>query len=315
MPECEPWIYCDPITHAPYLPADGVPFSSEYELRAAEFAVHPQGFPIFVPGAALEHDEYANGDPYSVAAGLELQPAFQQRRLETTVELAGIALGQGSTQRTSKDDDDPSNAFILDVACGEGHITRALRAAYPVTHVWGVDYSVRAIEAAARAECQFACADAHRLPFGEGQFRVIVLNNIWEHVPDPLVLVAEAKRVLRHDGSIIISTPSRYRLRNIGRVLIGKPVSFMSPLHVTEYTVGQIKEQLQFAGLTVQVVDRPLRGKAKGFSRKFAFGVVAPILRGVTRAIGSHHSWEQTVFYVAQKEPKATSGALQSSHV
>ena len=100
---------------------------------------------------------------------------------------------------------------------------------------------------------------------------------------------------------MIISTPSRYRFRNMVRVCLGLPVVFMSKLHVTEYTIGQVLEQLRYAGMDAKVIDEPLRGPTGGILRFIAFKLVVPTIRMVLRLIGSHHSPEETVFYLARK--------------
>jgi len=77
---------------------------------------------------------------------------------------------------------------------------------------------------------------------------LFVCNNLWEHVADPLNLLSEISRITKARGKLCISTPSRYRLHNLVAALRGRPIEFMSEHHVTEYTVGQVKEQLAFGG-------------------------------------------------------------------
>ena len=129
----------------------------------------------------------------------------------------------------------------------------------------------------------------------------MLCNNLWEHVPDPLRLLESVKRILKPAGYVIISTPSRYRFRNMVRVSLGLPVVFMSKLHVTEYTVGQVLEQLRFSRMKAMVFDEPLQGPAGGVFRFIAFKLAVPMIRMMLRIVGSHHSPEETVFYLAQK--------------
>ncbi|MBK8401756.1 MAG: hypothetical protein IPL29_12075 [Propionivibrio sp.] len=75
----------------------------------------------------------------------------------------------------------------------------------------------------------------------------------------------------------------------------------MSKLHVTEYSVGQVLEQLRFAGMEAKIVDEPLQGPTGGVLRFVAFKLAVPIIRGILRLVGSHHSPEETVFYLARK--------------
>lgn len=264
--------------------------------KEARFSFHPLGFPVFLgPEELALSDEYREGDPYSAAEGLEKWPAFQNRRLQMTLQLMEEAL--------DKLDTGDGAPCVLDIACGVGIITAAIKNRFPGTEVFGIDYSLSAIEEAARthAEIEFAVGDAYRLPYAPGCVDVAVLNNIWEHVPDPLHLLECVKRVLRPGGYVIISTPSRYRFRNMVRVCFGMPVVFMSKQHVTEYTVGQVLEQLRFAGMDARIVDEPLKGPSGGVLRFIAFKLAVPVVRMVLRLVGSHHSPEETVFYLARK--------------
>ncbi len=59
--------------------------------------------------------------------------------------------------------------------------------------------------------------DAHRLPFRDGAFDVVVSDNTLEHFRHPDRAVAEARRVLRPNGRFVIAVP------------------FMHPFHGTDY--------------------------------------------------------------------------------
>ena len=287
--------YYDAARHQPLTIGEGCSLDrwmSGHE--GTTFAFHPNGFPVFLkPAEIAASDEYRDGDPYCASEGLEKWPAFQNRRVHTTLKLVEEALGARSR-----------DACILDVACGEGVITSEIKKRFPTAEVCGIDYSLSAIEVASRrhSDIEFAVGDAYRLPYRPELFDVAVLNNIWEHVPDPLRLLEGIKRVLKPEGYVIISTPSRYRLRNMVRVSLGLPVAFMSTRHVTEYTVGQVLEQLRFAGMDAKVIDEPLRGPAGGLLRFMAFKMAVPAVRLMLRVAGSHHSPEETVFYLARRQ-------------
>jgi hypothetical protein len=70
----------------------------------------------------------------------------------------------------------------------------------------------------------------------------------------------------------------------------------MSQHHVTEYTVGQIKEQLAYGGFQVKkVVSRPISaGSLKANIARMVFSKLISM-------VGSHHQLEETVFYLAQE--------------
>ena len=70
----------------------------------------------------------------------------------------------------------------------------------------------------------------------------------------------------------------------------------MSERHVTEYTVGQVKEQFRFGGYdVVRAYSRPETG-----SRWMVRAAKMVISAGLALA-GSHHKLEGTVFYLARR--------------
>lgn len=262
--------------------------------KEAKFAIHPQGFAIFLDSSEIaSSDEYEEEDPYGVQEGLIKYGPFQQRRFKFTIDLIKKALEKK----------DSSTIRILDLGCGEGHITAEIAKEFPAVNVSGLDYSISAVTDAHESfkNIDFIVADAYAPPYPSEHFDVVVLNNIWEHVPDPLRLLKSIKRILVPGGHVIISTPSRYRLRNLVRILFGKPVVFMSKHHVTEYSVGQVIEQLSFMGFDTKVYSDRLRGPAGGLMRFIAFKMAIPVLNLFLRLVRSHHSLEETVFYLGKK--------------
>ncbi|MCH8853186.1 MAG: methyltransferase domain-containing protein [Planctomycetes bacterium] len=255
----------------------------------AHFWIHPDGFPVFLSGSELRaSDEYANGDPYAV--GADLESAFQRRRRDVTIQLIS--------------ENCRSRAYVLDVGCGEGHITEEIRRVDGVRLVCGLDYSLSAIATAARGspDIEYCVADAHQLSYSDEFFDVVVCNNLWEHVADPLALLREVGRVVKPRGHVIISTPSRFRFGNILNVLRGRPPELMSRHHITEYTVGQVREQLTSGGFDLVNISSPvIRPKADGVMSFIAYRVLKPILATYLRRIESEHSLESTVFFVARK--------------
>ena len=261
---------------------------------SAKFALHESGFPVFLrPSEIDDRDEYGEDDPYDVLDGSGEMTTFHQCRLSGTVHLL-----EEATRRVR------TCPKILDLGCGQGHITAQIQRRFPAAEVSGLDASISAIAAAKKAyeQIDFVVADAYRPPYSPGYFDIVVCNNIWEHVPDPLRLLEAVKRILSREGVLIISTPSRYRLGNIARVLVGKPVEFISPHHVTEYTVGQVIEQLRFGGFDAKVFNEPWRvANSSGVLKLGVRKVVRPLVQAYLKMIRSHHSLEWTVFYIAQR--------------
>jgi SAM-dependent methyltransferase len=95
-------------------------------------------------------------------------------------------------------------ASVLDVGAGTGAATRAARAR-GATRVVAVDsaFGMLAVDAPRRPPA--AVADARALPLRAGAFDVVVAAFSLNHVDDPAIALAEAARVVRRGGAIVVT--------------------------------------------------------------------------------------------------------------
>jgi len=96
---------------------------------------------------------------------------------------------------------DRSFGRILDIGCNRGDIYNGTSHA---PNVMGVDLDLWAPEYG----LGFRHADAHFLPFKDGEFDVVVLGEVLEHVYDPVKVLSEARRVA--SKFVLISVPYEY---------------------------------------------------------------------------------------------------------
>jgi SAM-dependent methyltransferase len=89
---------------------------------------------------------------------------------------------------------------LLDVACGPGLLSA--EAVKRGASVIGVDFAPNMIAIARRQcpEAEFQEADAENLPFGDGQFDIVICSLGILHFPNPEKAIAEAFRVLKTGG-------------------------------------------------------------------------------------------------------------------
>ncbi|GIH11063.1 hypothetical protein Rhe02_91300 [Rhizocola hellebori] len=91
---------------------------------------------------------------------------------------------------------------LLDVGCGTGSFLRRLANAGHLGRLAAVDTSPAAIAALADvAAVSVHLADAQALPFPDGSFDVVTERHMLYHVPDPVLAIQEAYRVLRSGGT------------------------------------------------------------------------------------------------------------------
>jgi SAM-dependent methyltransferase len=118
-------------------------------------------------------------------------------------------------------------AATLDLGCGEGYGTAMLARAGAQWCV-GVDVSHDSVRRAharyGSDSVSYAVSDAVGLPFADDAFDLVVCFEVVEHLLRPQRLLAECRRILKPEGTLVISTPNR--------LLTGARSKF----HVTEYS-------------------------------------------------------------------------------
>jgi SAM-dependent methyltransferase len=96
---------------------------------------------------------------------------------------------------------------ILDVGCGLGFYVRRLRDFSE--DVYGVDVDPANVAEASETLPNIQVAPAENLPFANDFFDVVLSHEVLEHVDDDRQAVAEAIRVLKPGGRLVIFVPNR----------------------------------------------------------------------------------------------------------
>ena len=139
---------------------------------------------------------------------------------------------------------------VLDVACGTGY-GAGYMAEKGAGQVVGADMSMAAVDYAwerfgENNKARFVCADAIRLPFADNAFDFVVSFETIEHIRQYRKFLAECRRVLKEDGSLICSTPNR----RIFSPNLAKPIN---TFHVKEFWPEEFYRLLRrcFADITL----------------------------------------------------------------
>lgn len=151
-----------------------------------------------IHGSDFYDEAYAAHGPLSPKASGYLSAGWFRREREVVLETARAA-------SSSPEAAGP----IADLGCGVGLMTGPL--AGRGIRVVGLDFNRTACEAAARAGLVGVRGDALRLPFREGAFALSMsVEVIQQHDPDAAAaLVAEAARIVRPGGKMVIVWPNR----------------------------------------------------------------------------------------------------------
>jgi SAM-dependent methyltransferase len=135
----------------------------------------------------------------------------------------------------------------LDLGCGDGTLTAELQAA----ELTGADVSAVALERAGRrlgpdARLTELEPDGP-LPFGDGEFELVLCAETIEHVRDVQLLLSEARRVLRPGGTLALTTPAARPLM--------RPPHPLSP-HLRFLTRRSLRELLGELGFELRSLER-----------------------------------------------------------
>lgn len=211
-----------------------------------------------------------------------------------------------------------SSDAVIDIGCGAGYGTRLL--SNRARHVTGVDVSTDAVTAARAAygsdACVFSAYDGVRLPFVNAQFDAATSFQTLEHVIDDSRFVADAGRVLKPGGLLVLTTPNRTtRLRDGQRP--------WNRFHVREYSSRQLESLLSESFGTVRMlgvranvrmeqVENARVASAQRIARLDPLGIrrfVAPLAVAITspRPVPAVGAWPHKVsdFYATEEDRDA----------
>lgn len=176
--------------------------------------------------------------------------------------------------------DQSSGRRLLEIGCGSGQGLAYLSEVASLT--CGTDYYiplVREARTAAPSTVPVLAVDAHRLPFADSSFDVVLLFEMIYYLRDFAQVLLECHRVLADDGVVLICSANP------------EPRGFNpSPYSERYYTVDQLKEALQAAGYVAEtfaafeVKTSGLRAKMFGLARRIVAGtrVVPKTMKGKT---------------------------------
>jgi 2-polyprenyl-3-methyl-5-hydroxy-6-metoxy-1,4-benzoquinol methylase len=146
---------------------------------------------------------------------------------------------------------------VLDIACGTGYGLGVLKS--HARSVTGVDVDIEAVEQA-KAECcentTVVLGSGLGLPFPDESFDVVTTFETLEHLHDRGGFLSELKRVLKRNGTLILSTPNA----NYTRPVNGKP---HNPFHVYEYDPDELTSELGTYFVIKQFLGQSLDGAIK----------------------------------------------------
>ncbi|MGB0671334.1 MAG: class I SAM-dependent methyltransferase [Rhodospirillales bacterium] len=110
--------------------------------------------------------------------------------------------------RTLRDIGVTDVSAILDIGCSTGNNMRMLKSA-GFSNYMGLDYSAIAVEFCRSAGLgNVEQGDALHLPFEDDTFELALLTDVIEHLDDDSAAIAEACRVVKPGGHVLVTVPA-----------------------------------------------------------------------------------------------------------
>lgn len=153
---------------------------------------------------------------------------------------------------------------LLDVGCGSGLFMREMR---------DLGWDVTGIEPDYRAACiareDFGLdvyqSSIEEAGFADCTFDAITMNNVLEHLFDPLRTLAECRRILKSKGRLVILTPNA---TSIGHRYFKRDWRGLEPpRHFFLFNPQNIRHAIEYAGLCVEYMGTVLQGAGSILAR------------------------------------------------
>lgn len=145
---------------------------------------------------------------------------------------------------------------ILDIGCGNGSLTNfILQQGYEVV---GIEESESGIKLASDnyPDCQFIQGSIYDLPYKklEEKFDIVISLEVIEHLFYPKELVRAAKKILKPNGILIITTPYHGYLKNLMLAVTGKMDKHFTALwdggHIKFFSVNSLTSLIESENYT-----------------------------------------------------------------
>ncbi|MGH3715701.1 MAG: bifunctional 2-polyprenyl-6-hydroxyphenol methylase/3-demethylubiquinol 3-O-methyltransferase UbiG [Micromonosporaceae bacterium] len=158
-------------------------------------------------------------------------------------------------------------AVLVDLGCGGGLLAAPV-AGKGYRHI-GVDLVRSALLTAAEHDVIPIQSDVNAVPLADGCADVVSAGELLEHVPDPARVLAEACRLLRPGGLLVLDTIARTPLARFVAVTVAERVPGGAPkgIHDPKLFVppSLVVEECARHGVAMSV--RGIRPQARGFAR------------------------------------------------
>lgn len=153
----------------------------------------------------------------------------------------------------------PADAIHLDIGAGSGTVTRRMGLLAGSGRVVGIDPSPGLTDAARKlaaglANVSFELADGNTINHDDASIENVVMHTVLSHVADPAALIAQAARVLKPGGRLVVCDADYAKLSfaSFGSDPLDACARYFAANFVTQpYLIASLKKLVGQAGLSV----------------------------------------------------------------
>ncbi len=172
---------------------------------------------------------------------------------------------------------------ILDLGCGTGRFTEALRARFEA-EVIGIDPSEKMLAQArsklANARIRYETGRAESIPLPDNSVELIFISMIFHHFEDAPLAARECRRVLRDGGTGFVRTGIRERISSYPYVdFFPESRPILEEVLPTNAFVREVFEAAGFHTIAEQLVTQEIAPSYAAYADKLAAGADSVLAR------------------------------------
>lgn len=145
----------------------------------------------------------------------------------------------------------PAGYRVMEIGCGTGHLLKTLEQTSSKGQVIGLDLYWEGLAfAQKRTGASLIQGQAERMPFPEGQFDLIGMFDVLEHLENDEEILKSVQRMLKKGGKLILTVPAEKQLWSTTDLLAR---------HQRRYEATELRQKLEKSGFSIDYLSECMR--------------------------------------------------------